>query len=177
MVTAIAKRCEPCHAVDMSNRMGQSSFTMSRDHVAPVRRAQIDSLYVDTLALVDEAQHIYAEARESIGQSVEQDLAVSAFSEAMMTAARLTHILAWLMHQRAVLAGEPGAHGMDSAVNLSDVAPADWSICHQLSEPMRRVTAASERLYERINFLEELWAEPRTSAPVQALLAELEMRL
>jgi regulator of CtrA degradation len=150
---------------------------LGHDKMAPVRRAQIENLYRETLVLADEAQHIFADAREHLHADGDQELSVAAFSEAMMTAARLTHILAWLLHQRAVMAGEPGAYAGDSAANLAGVAAADWNICHQLDEPMRRVTAASERLYERITMLEDLWAEPRKLMPVQGMLAELAARL
>lgn len=147
------------------------------DNMAPVRRAQIENLYLETLVLADEAQQIFADARDAMHLTTDPELSVAAFAEAMMTAARLTHILAWLLHQRAIIASEPSACLADSAMELADVAAADWSVVHRLDEPMRRVTAASERLYERINFLEDLWAEPLPVAPVQAMLADIALRL
>lgn len=142
-----------------------------------VRRAQIENLYQETMLLAEEAQQIFAEAREKAIFAKDQLLSLDAFSEATMTAARLTHILAWLLHQRAVMSGEPGAYLSDSANDFTNVVAADWSICHQLDEPIRRVIAASERLYERILLFQDLWEEPCGPSPVQQMLTELEARL
>jgi regulator of CtrA degradation len=148
-----------------------------RGNMMTVRRAQIENLYRETLQLAEEAQQIFAEARENAIFSKDQELSLAAFAEATMTAARLTHILAWLLHQRAVMSGEPGAYLSDSATDFTNIAPADWNICHQLDEPVRRVTAASERLYERVLLFQDLWDEPIGPSPVQRMLAELEARL
>lgn len=165
------------HAAAMISGVFHHDSKQAQQDMTPVRRAQIENLYLDTLVLADEAQQIFGDAREAMGTAQDRDLSVAAFTEAMMTATRLTHILAWLLHQRAVLTGEPGAYLGDIAMTLSNVTPADWSICDQLDAPMRRVTLASERLYQRIMLLDDLWGDPMMPSPVLAMLAELEARL
>ena len=47
----------------------------------------------------------------------------------------------------------------------------------RFATPLRRIVAASERLFERIAALEAGWETPIAVAPVQAMLAQLEARL
>lgn len=177
MVTDIAPPRRSMHAAAMINDMILFDGQRGCSGMTPVRRAQIENLYLDALVLADEAQQIFADSREAVVAAHDHELSVAAVTEAMMTATRLTHILAWLLHQRAVMAGEPGAYLDDVTMTLSDVAPADWSVCDQLDESIRRVTLASERLYQRIMLLDDLWSDPIMPSPVLAMLAELEARL
>ena len=41
------------------------------------------------------------------------------------------HVIAWLLHQRALIAGEPGASEKDSAAQLGDALEADGALCRR----------------------------------------------
>jgi len=148
----------------------------------PVQRAQVENLYVEAMLLADEAHAAFAAHRELgliEGGSVRGDalLQVGLACESLKTTTRLMHIIAWLLHRRAMIAGDPCAGPNDSAARIGDPVVADWDICVRFEAPLRRVVAASERLFERIATLEAGWESPVAIMPVQALLARLEARL
>ena len=129
----------------------------------PVHRAQVENLYVEAMLLADEAHAAFAAERDLGAVGGDALLQVSLACESLKTTTRLMHIIAWLLHRRAMIAGDPGA--------------ADWEVCARFATPLRRIVAASERLFERIAALEAGWETPVAVTPVQAMLAQLEARL
>ena len=147
----------------------------------PVQRAQVENLYVEAMLLADEAHAAFATQRDlglvgAGGARRDALLQVSLACESLKTTTRLMHIIAWLLHRRAMIAGDPGAGPNDSAARIGAPVVADWDICAGFDAPLRRIVAASERLFERIAAIEAGWEAPAI-APVQALLARLEARL
>ena len=146
-----------------------------------VQRAQVENLYVEAMLLADEAHAAFAVQRD-LGRTGEGGVRGDALflvglaCESLKTTTRLMHIIAWLLHRRAMIAGDPGAGVGDSAACIGEPVAADWDICARFDEPTRRIVAASERLFERIATLEAGWNAPAVT-PVQALLARLEARL
>lgn len=148
----------------------------------PVQRAQVENLYVEAMLLADEAHAAFAVERDlgrGEGGAVRGDalLLVGLACESLKTTTRLMHIIAWLLHRRAMIAGDPGAGPNDSAARIGEPVAADWDICGDFDAPTRRIIAASERLFERIATLEAGWSGMRAVTPVQQLLAQLEARL
>lgn len=146
-------------------------------YMAPVRRAQIENLYCEAMLLVDEAQHVFERDRGRLTLRSDPEFAVDAMTEAMLTMSRLSHVMAWLLHQRAMIAQDPTAQIGDIATILDDVIPADWSICQYLPESIRQVTIASERLVERLIRLDNMSTEEPISVPVHHMMAQLRARL
>ncbi|MEQ8309808.1 MAG: DUF1465 family protein [Sphingopyxis sp.] len=147
----------------------------------PVQRAQVENLYVEAMLLADEAHAAFAAQRDlgrAAGSALHGDALaqVSLACESLKTTTRLMHSIAWLLHRRAMLAGDPGAGPNDSAARIGDPVAADWSICAAFDDSLCRVIAASERLFERIALLEAGWDAPAVT-PVQHMLARLEARL
>ena len=147
----------------------------------PVQRAQVENLYVEAMLLADEAHAAFATQRDlgrtEGGQRTRDALfLIDLACESLKTTTRLMHIIAWLLHRRAMIAGDPGAAANDSAAGIGDPVAADWDICASFDESTRRIIAASERLFERVAMLETGWDAPAV-APVQQLLAQLEARL
>lgn len=150
----------------------------------PVQRAQVENLYVEAMLLADEAHAAFAAQRDlgrieggrnsGRGDSVQL---VSLACESLKTTTRLMHIIAWLLHRRAMIAGDPGAGAGDSAARIGAPVAADWDVCLDFDSATRRIIAASERLFERIAALEAAWDAPQAVTPVQQLLAQLEARL
>lgn len=148
----------------------------------PVQRAQVENLYVEAMLLADEAHAAFAAQRDlSLGDDgapkVDALAQVSLACESLKTTTRLMHIIAWLLHRRAMLAGDPGAGPHDSAARIGEPVAADWAICAGFDASLRRIIAASERLFERIALIEAGWNAPAATPPVQQLLARLEARL
>jgi len=147
----------------------------------PVQRAQVENLYVEAMVLADEAHTAFAAARDLgvVGEGGYRDslLQIGLACESLKTTTRLMHIIAWLLHRRAMIAGDGGAGPNDSAARIGEPVAADWSLCIQFESPVRRIIAASERLFDRIAAIEAGWDAPAAPPPVQALLARLEARL
>lgn len=142
----------------------------------PVQRAQVENLYVDAMLLADEAHAAFAAQRDLGRTPGDSLLQIGLACESLKTTTRLMHIIAWLLHRRAMIAGDPGAGPNDSAARIGEPVVADWNICAGFDEPLRRIVAASERLFQRIAAIEAGWDTPAV-APVQAMLARLEARL
>lgn len=143
----------------------------------PVQRAQVENLYVEAMLLADEAHAAFIAGRDLGEAGGDALLQIGLACESLKTTTRLMHIIAWLLHRRAMFAGDPGAGPDDSAARIGDPVAADWGVCAGFDAPVRRVIAASERLFERIVAIEAGWEAPHAVAPVQALLARLEARL
>ena len=147
----------------------------------PVQRAQVENLYVEAMVLADEAHTAFAAARDlgvvGIGGTRGSLLQIGLACESLKTTTRLMHIIAWLLHRRAMIGGDPGAGPNDSAARIGAPVAADWALCDQFDPPVRRIIAASERLFERIAAIEAGWDAPIAAAPVQAMLARIEARL
>lgn len=143
----------------------------------PVRRAQVENLYVDAMLLADEAHATFAAHRDLGSVRGDALLQINLACESLKTTTRLMHIIAWLLHRRAMLAGDSGAGPNDSAARIGEPVAADWTVCMRFDPPVRRIIGASERLFERIATIEAGWEAERAVTPVQQLLAQLEARL
>ena len=146
-------------------------------NAADLRRPIIEGLYVEAMLLADEAHSRFAADRSAGGSITDALLRIGLSCESLKTTTRLMHIIAWLLHRRAMIAGDPGAGAGDSAARIGEPVAADWEVCARFATPLRRIVAASERLFERIAALEAGWETPVAVAPVQAMLAQLEARL
>lgn len=142
----------------------------------PVQRAQVENLYVEAMLLADEAHAAFAAQRDLGSVRGNAAAQIGLACESLKTTTRLMHVIAWLLHRRAMFAGDPGAGPNDSAARIGAPVAADWNVCEGFDASIRRIVGASERLFERIAVLEAGWKAPAVT-PVQALLARLEARL
>ncbi len=142
----------------------------------PVQRAQVENLYVEAMLIADEAHAAFAAERDLGQVGHDSLLQIGLACESLKTTTRLMHIIAWLLHRRAMMAGDPGAGPDDSAARIGEPVAADWTICDRFDAPVQRVIAASERLFERIAQIEAGWHAPPVT-PVQQLFAQLQARL
>lgn len=140
-------------------------------------RAQVESLYVDAMVLADEAYAALASGRGDSDQAVGAADRIALACESLKTTTRLMHVIAWLLHQRALIAGEPGASDKDSAAQLGEALEADAALCRRFDPLVQRIVSDSERLFARVKRLDGEWRAQRNVTPVQALLGELQARL
>ncbi|GGJ48257.1 hypothetical protein GCM10011393_18120 [Sphingopyxis bauzanensis] len=172
MVTAIALR--RIHGIHRSMVARQSDMMAI---AVPVQRAQVENLYVEAMVLADEAHAAFAAQRDLGDVRRDGVMQISLACESLKTTTRLMHVIAWLLHRRAMMAGDPGAGPHDSAARIGEPVAADWDVCAGFDASVRRIIASSERLFERIAGLEAGWDAPQAATPVQRLLAQLEARL
>jgi regulator of CtrA degradation len=122
-------------------------------------RPIIEALYTEALILADEVRAVFtAGTREPLtGEDTYVRLALS--TEGLKTTTRMMHVLAWLLNQRALFAGELSAN----QVRLHGALPPDrGSDAGQLAllEPeTRALIADTEKLHQRIARLDEAWRQ------------------
>src|SRR3546814_14727448 len=68
--------------------------------------------------------------------------------ESLKTTTRLMHVIAWLLHRRAMFAGDPGAGPNDSAARLGEAVAAALDVCDGFDALLRRNVAANGGLCE-----------------------------
>jgi len=132
-------------------------------------RPIIEALYTEALVLADDVRAVFAAGvREPMsGEDAYVRLALS--TEGLKTTTRMMHILAWLLNQRALLAGELS----ENQVRLHGALPPDRASDETqlaLLEPeTRELIADTERLHQRIARLDEAWrADFEATSPVRA---------
>lgn len=148
-----------------------------RDAAASLFRAQVENLYVEAMVLADEAYAALAGGREPPGIRADSVERVALACESLKTTTRLMHVIAWLLHQRAIMAGEPGASEKDSAAQLGDPLAADRALFPRFDPLVQRIVRDSERLFDRVKRLDSEWRCQRRVMPVHAMLSELQARL
>lgn len=153
---------------------GRDSLTKQTNRLF---RTQVENLYVEAMVLADEAYGCFALTRDLGGAPEQAAHRVALACESLKTTTRLMHVIAWLLHQRAMLAGEPGATDRDSAAQLGDALPADAELCASFDPAVRRVVRESERLFAQVKRIDTQWRQSHAAAPVQQLLGELQARL
>jgi regulator of CtrA degradation len=109
----------------------------------------IDSLYVEAMVLADEARSYFdSDHARDIGPA---EVAVAFSCESLKVTTRLMHVIAWLLNQKAIRAGE--IHPADTMSRLDELgyAPAtdDWMVC-RMPQEARTLILASEDLYYRV---------------------------
>ncbi|MGB3711010.1 MAG: DUF1465 family protein [Erythrobacter sp.] len=158
-------------------------------------RPIIEALYEEALVLADEVRSVFSlgyggeaesgaaavgnrsdVARPSLSASAAARLALS--NEGLKTTTRMMHILAWLLNQRAFLAGELSEDQVLRHGTLPSDQPSDSHALASLEPETRELIAESERLHDRIARLDATWRDGLDSAsPALALKQKLERSL
>jgi regulator of CtrA degradation len=109
----------------------------------------IDSLYTEAMVLADEARSYFDSDRTR--QISPAEVAVAFSCESLKVTTRLMHVIAWLLNQKAIRAGE--IHPSDTLRELDELgyAPAtdDWMV-GRMPDEARLLITASEDLYYRV---------------------------
>ncbi len=128
----------------------------------------VDNLYVEAMVLADEARSFFDQRADEHRVLLDNRGRVDFACEALKATTRLMHVIAWLLHRRAMFAGDPGAGPNDSAARIGQAVAADWDICAGFDASVRRIIVASERLFERIAAIEAGWEAPRAVTPTSS---------
>jgi regulator of CtrA degradation len=132
----------------------------------------VDSLYCEALVLADEVRAAFDKARlqaqaegaDQIGDELDR---VALSCEALRTTTRVMHCMAWLLNHRAFFAGELSELQLRRHGKLIGNFPgSDPQTAGKLPPAIRLLIGESERLYERIQRLEQAWrGAPASGAP------------
>lgn len=140
-----------------------------------MRRRLIDTLYVDAMVLADEARGYFDDGgridRELLGP-----MARVAFScESLKVTTRLMHIIAWLLTQRAVDAGEMAAReALDPSRRLGAGPVSEPDTVSIMPAQAQGLIAASVELHRRVARLDDAQAaEERAASPARSMLDRL----
>jgi regulator of CtrA degradation len=109
----------------------------------------IDALYTEAMVLADEARSYFDSERAR--EIAPADVAVAFSCESLKVTTRLMHVIAWLLNQKAIRAGEIHANDMMRELDELGYAPAtdDWMVARMPGEA-RSLILASEDLYYRV---------------------------
>ena len=136
----------------------------------------IDSLYCEAMLLADEARAYFDEHGREDRLSLDPLVRVGFSCESLKVTTRLMHIIAWLLTQRALAAGELTA---DQARNperhLGEAVESDPEVLEKLPESALRQIRSSRELYERVRRIEEgSSSEEPVHSPARSLLSRLQ---
>ena len=150
-----------------------------RDLQSRITPRLIESLYTEAMVLADEARAYFDDEGREERMTLAPFVRVGFACESLKVTTRIMHIVAWLLTQRAVEAGEiTGTDGGRPERRLGKAGDSDPEIVDQLPPSAQRLIGASADLYARIKRLDEgqLIDEPLAS-PARALMGRLERDL
>jgi regulator of CtrA degradation len=136
----------------------------------------IDSLYVEAMVLADEARSYFDRNGREDRLALDPIARVGFSCESLKVTTRLMQIIAWLLTQRAVEAGELSrSQARTPTRRLGEAADSDPATIEKLPPGAIGLVNASQELYARVRRLDEGsgQAEPQSS-PALSLLSRLE---
>ncbi|MDQ2878088.1 MAG: DUF1465 family protein [Pseudomonadota bacterium] len=150
------------------------AITESRIH-----RRLIDTLYVDAMVLADEARSYFDEGGRADREALDPMARVSFSCESLKVTTRLMHIIAWLLTQRAVDAGEmPRRDALDPSRRLGAAPVSDGTAVARMPRHARQLIDSSAELYRRVARLDNAQAgELTVESPARSMLDRLAMAL
>jgi len=145
-------------------------------HSSRMHRRVIDTIYTDAMILADEARSYFDDGGRGDRASLAPMARVSFSCESLKVTTRLMHVIAWLLTQRAVDAGEMELReAMDLSRRLGDAPHSDGVALNALPPTARRLIDASCALHSRVARLEAAHGSPLVtiSSPVHSLQGRL----
>src|SRR4051812_40568957 len=145
-----------------------------------LHRRLVDTLYVDAMVLADEARGYFDEGGRADREALDPMARVSFSCESLKVTTRLMHVIAWLLTQRAVEAGELSPlQARKPARRLGEAPESDDFVVARLPDSAVALIQASRDLYVRVKRLDDAGlptAQPVPS-PARSLLSRLERSL
>ncbi|OWK32845.1 DUF1465 family protein [Sphingomonas mucosissima] len=140
-----------------------------------VQRRLIDSLYVEAMVLADDARSYFDEGGREEREGLTPMARVTFSCESLKVTTRLMHVIAWLLTQRAVFAGELGAgDALHPSRRLGEAPVTVPAITAELPLRAQRLVAASAELHRRVARLD---AAQVAGAPEQSPARQMFERL
>jgi regulator of CtrA degradation len=146
------------------------------DRTAPeLHRRLIDQLYVESMLLADDARGYFDLDGSDERVALDPLQRVLFACESLKVTTRLMHVVAWLLTQRAVDAGElRPREALDPSRRLGDQPLSDMVAVAKLPDAARALIQASIDLHRRVALIDDANADARPRAnPVASLQARL----
>ncbi|KQN28460.1 MULTISPECIES: DUF1465 family protein [unclassified Sphingomonas] len=136
----------------------------------------VDALYSEAMLLADEARTYFDEAGRAEREALDPLIRVSFSCESLKVTTRLMHVIAWLLTQRAVQAGElQPRDALDPARRLGDAPITEQALLDSLPLRARTLIEASADLHRRVDRLDRGLDAVHGASParsMQRLLAQ-----
>ena len=139
----------------------------------------IDGLYVEAMVLADEARSYFDSEGRDDRLALDPLDRVGFSCESLKVTTRLMHVIAWLLTQRAVAAGELSRDQAGEAERRLGEAPqTDRDLFPRLPETAADLVRASEELYERVSRIDAgHFSDEPAGSPARSLLSRLQRSL
>lgn len=139
----------------------------------------VDSLYVEAMVLADEARSYFDRTARDDRAALDPVDRVGFACESLKVTTRLMHVIAWLLTQRAVAAGElTRDEAVEAERRLGPALPSDERLIPRLPEAAIELIRASQELYDRVSRLDSgSFGEANAASPARSLLNRLERSL
>jgi regulator of CtrA degradation len=111
----------------------------------------VDSLYTEAMVLADEARSYFDSDRARRISPAE--VAVAFSCESLKVTTRLMHVIAWLLNQKALRAGELGSADQTEGLGYAPATDDFWVA--DLPAEARAIILSSEDLYYRVQRVSE----------------------
>lgn len=144
-----------------------------------MQRRLVDSLYMEAMLLADEARAYFEDGGRQEREALRPVVRVSFSCESLRVTTRLMHVIAWLLTQRAVAAGEMRAdQALDPSRRLGEAPVTDADVLLDLPLRARALVEASIDLHRRVGRFDEWQADgdgtaATVASPVHGLLDRL----
>jgi regulator of CtrA degradation len=137
----------------------------------------VASLYTEAMVLADEARSYFERQGRDDRDALDPIVRVSFSCESLKVTTRLMHVIAWLLTQRAVEAGELSPlQARTPGRRLGEAPDSGEALLARLPAEAVALIAASRDLYARVRRLDEHGADtaPPQPSPARSLLSRLE---
>jgi len=135
----------------------------------------IDGLYVEAMVLADEARSYFDAGGRDDRLALDPLDRVGFSCESLKVTTRLMHVIAWLLTQRAVAAGELSRVEAGAAERrLGPAGDTDQALLARLPETAAELIRASEELYGRVGRLDQGGFAEEPASPARSLLSRLQ---
>lgn len=140
-----------------------------------LHRRLIDALYMDAMLLADEARAYFDEAGRAERDGLDPMTRVTFSCESLKVTTRLMHVIAWLLTQRAIDAGELTLRdALDPSRRLGEGPATELEVLMSLPMGAQALIVASIELYRRVLRLDATQAmPPPADSPARAMQARI----
>lgn len=145
---------------------------------AMVHRRLIDSMYVEAMVLADEARAYFDQGGLAERAMLDPMARVVLSCESLKITTRLMHVIAWLLTQKAIDAGEMTVEMGDDPMRALPAGPeTEDDALATMPAGTQALIRASMDLYRRAERIERSRSAPPAASPARAMFERLATRL
>ena len=131
----------------------------------------VNALYTEAMLLADEARTHFD--RDSASRGLPPEIAVAFSCESLKVTTRLMHSIAWLLNQKAIMAGEyEDDESMADARSLGYSPASDQFQVDRFPDASRELILATEDLYYRLERLSNRMLRESPAVPAPLAMVE-----